>query len=128
LLIKTESETTQNPEWFKFDTTDIFMYREADTAKQMVVSGKEITDQGEKWCKMKVRGVNVPDEFLAAGYQIENHCCVQFKDNGKPVTLCNVNRPRCWRDMRMFARLIRRHCIVSKHGANDPAQMLRDEK
>lgn len=67
MLIKTETETTQNPEWFKFDTTDILMYRDADEAKQVVVSGKDISDQGEKWCKMKVRGVNVPDEFLMAG-------------------------------------------------------------
>lgn len=30
--------------------------------------------------------------------------------------------------MRMFARLMRKHCIISKHGSNDPNQMLRDEK
>ena len=42
------------------------MYRESDEAKQVVLSGKDISDQGEEWCKMKVRGVTVPDEFINA--------------------------------------------------------------
>lgn len=103
------------------------MYRESDEEKKPVVSAKEITDQSDKWCKIKIRSVAVPDEFIAAGFQIESHCCVQFRDNGSPVTLCNANKPRCWRDMRMFARMMRRHCIISKHGADDPNTMLNEE-
>lgn len=30
--------------------------------------------------------------------------------------------------MRRFARLMRKHCIKSKHGADDPNPMLKDEK
>jgi hypothetical protein len=126
--MKTDAEANINPEYYKFNTTDIEVYLDADVNKKAVLVTKEIDDQGDKWCRIKYRGVAVPEEFLAAGYKIEGYCCVQFRVKGATTTMCNVNRPRCWYEMRKFARLIRKYCIISKHGADDASPMLKEEK
>jgi len=81
------------------------------------------TDDFSQMCKMKIRDLEVPEEFLSAGFKFESYCCVMFKtkyllQSGESLlgstTMCNVDKPRCWYSIRKFARLLRRECLNAR--------------
>lgn len=63
-------------------------------------------------CAFQVTQVDIPDEVMGAGFKFESYCCIKFNTESKGMmTMCNVNKPRCWQDIRAFGRLMRKICL-----------------
>ena len=79
----------------------------------------------------------MPEEFFSAGFKFESYCCVAFKTKFTTqsgvkfgvTTMCNVDKPRCWYNIRKFARLLRMECLkVKLRAINKETEGLRAEK
>jgi len=128
VLIKSPTMLEKEPTYVKFMMTDKKLVKvDGGTEVLDVTSNIEDnvpgTDDFAQMCKMKIRDLEVPEEFLSAGFKFESYCCVMFKTkytlaSGESLlgatTMCNVDKPRCWYSIRKFARLLRRECLNAK--------------
>lgn len=62
-------------------------------------------------CKIQVTNVDIPDDIINAGFKFESYCCVKFDTDNGFMHMCNPDKPRCWYNIRRFARLMRLKCL-----------------
>lgn len=119
LVWKNDSGAVVAPTWvtLKEDATKVTKF-EGDEEVLDVLTIKD--KSADKMCEFQISQVDIPEEVTSAGFKFESYCCVKFGTEAKGLmTMCNVNKPRCWYDMRTFARQMRKICLkdhLSKAG------------
>jgi len=113
LIWKSDTAANVLPTWVsvKKDATVVTKIENSDTVLD-VLDIKEATGSSNNMCKMQISQVDVPEEFMTAGFKLESYCCIKFNTGANGMTtFCNTNKPRCWYEIRTFGRLLRKICL-----------------
>lgn len=103
IVFKGNKKSFTKPIWVKVDKNKKQLLNK--DGGEVVFDITKIKDQGSgNLCRMSTSNIKMPMDFMKEGYKFDTYCCVIFRTEDGLETMCNVGKPRCWFNMRKFAR------------------------